>query len=189
MVRLVAPFVAAFMSVLAGGLIFTSTPDVQAATTAHASQAHVGFAPSPSPAFAGDAPDPDVVYSGGTYYAFTTGTPLGNHIQALVSASPASGFGSYTGHPYGSTGLPAVPGWEQINTQTSPGVFFYGGHWEMWYDASLSGFPADSGHSCLSVATTTTLPQFTDSSGAAAYCDPANGGVVDPSPFVDPNSG
>ncbi|HXA73545.1 MAG TPA: family 43 glycosylhydrolase [Acidimicrobiales bacterium] len=188
MVRLGSPVVA-FVSVLATGLLFTPTPGVEAAASAHASQAHVGFAPSPSPAFAGDAPDPDVVYSGGTYYAFTTGTPLGNHIQALVSASPASGFGSYTGHPYGSTGLPAVPGWEQINTQTSPGVFFYGGHWVMWYDASLSGFPADSGHSCLSVATTTTLPQFTDSSGAAAYCDPANGGVVDPSPFVDPNSG
>ena len=41
--------------------------------------------PSATPAFAGDAGDPDVVYSGGTYFAFTTGTPLGNHIQALVS--------------------------------------------------------------------------------------------------------
>ena len=134
--RLGAPVVATFAFALAAGLVSTPTSSAEAATTAHASQAHVGFAPSPSPAFAGDAPDPDVVYSNGTYYAFTTGTPLGNHIQALVSASPASGFGSYTGNPYGSTALPAVPGWEKMNTQTSPGVFFYGGHWVMWYDAS-----------------------------------------------------
>src|SRR5580692_4164748 len=136
MVRLGSPVVATFVSVLAVGLMSIPNSSVQAATTAHARQAHVGFAPSYCSAFAGDAPDPDVVYSGGTYYAFTTGTPLGKNIQALVSASPASGFGSYTGHPFGSTALPAVPGWQQINTQTSPGVFFYGGHWVMWYDAS-----------------------------------------------------
>src|ERR1019366_2998752 len=35
--------------------------------------------PSPSPAFDQDAPDPDVVLSGSTYYAFTTGTALGKH--------------------------------------------------------------------------------------------------------------
>src|ERR1019366_2715956 len=33
------------------------------------------------PAFNGDAGDPDVVESAGTFYAFTTGTPLGNHLQ------------------------------------------------------------------------------------------------------------
>ncbi len=187
--RLGAPVVATFAFALAAGLASAPTSSAGAATTTHASQAHLGFAPSPSPAFAGDAPDPDVVYSNGTYYAFTTGTPLGNHIQAVVSDSPASGFGSYTGLPYGSTALPAVPGWEMMNTQTSPGVFFYGGHWIMWYDASQSGHNGDTGFSCLSVATTSSLPVFTDSSSGAAYCDPANGGVLDPSPFVDPNSG
>jgi len=181
--------VATFAFALAAGSMSIPASSAEAATTAHASEAHVGFAPSPSPAFAGDAPDPDVVYSNGTYYAFTTGTPLGNHIQALVSATPGSGYGSYTGQPFGSTALPAVPGWEQINTQTSPGVFFYGGHWVMWYDASLSGHGADSGFSCLSAATTSTLPVFTDSSSGPAYCDFANGGVLDPSPFVNPNSG
>jgi hypothetical protein len=171
------------MSVLAGGLVFTPASGVQAATSAHAGQAHVGFAPSPSPAFPGDAPDPNVVYSGGTYYAFTTGTALGNHIQALVSASPASGYGSYTGHAFGSTALPSPPGWEQANTQTSPGVFFYGGHWVMWYDAFAGG------HGCLSAATTSTLPVFTDTSVGPYYCGAPGVGVLDPSPFVDPNSG
>ena len=68
--------------------------------------------PSATPAFAGDAPDPDIVYSDGTYFAFTTGTPLGNHIQALVSSTPASGYHSYTGQPYGSTALANPPAWE-----------------------------------------------------------------------------
>ena len=65
--------------------------------------------PSATPAFAGDSGDPDVVYSGGTYFAFSTGTPLGNHIQALVSSSPSSGYGSYTGESYGSTALASTP--------------------------------------------------------------------------------
>jgi hypothetical protein len=184
--------VAAALSVLlVCGLSASPTSGLAAASSAHASSAHVSFSPSPSPAFAGDAGDPNVVYSGGTYYAFTTGTPLGNHIQALVSSSPSSGFGSYTGNPYGSTALPSTPGWESPDTQTSPGVFFYGGHWVMWYDASLAPHAEDSGYSCLSVATASTLspPVFTDSSGGPAYCGTPGVGVLDPSPFTDPNSG
>ena len=45
----------------------------------------------------GDAADPQVVASGGTYYAFTTGNALGNHIAALVSSSPNSGYGALHG--------------------------------------------------------------------------------------------
>ena len=166
------------------------------AGSAHATtpvQSRVSIQPSPTPAYPGDAPDPDVLYNAGTYFAFTTGTPLGNHIQALIdtTASPASGWRSYTGLSYGSSALPATPAWETANTQTSPGVFFYGGHWVMFYDASVSPYGADSGHSCLSVATTPTLspsaPVFTDSSTGPLYC--AAGGVLDPSPFIDPATG
>ncbi len=156
---------------------------------------HVSVIVSQTPAFAGDAPDPDIVYSGGTYYAFTTGTPLGNHLQALVdtTGNPTTGWRSYTGG-FGSSALPAVPSWEQMDTQTSPGVFFYGGHWVMWYDASVSPHPIDSGHSCLSVATAASLtpssPVFTDSSGGPSYCGAGGAGdVLDPSPFVDPATG
>ena len=39
-----------------------------------ATEAHVSFTGSSSPAYANDAADPDLLYSGGTYYAFTTGT-------------------------------------------------------------------------------------------------------------------
>ena len=55
--------------------------------------------------------------------------------------------------PTGRRALPATPSWETPNTQTSPGVFFFGGRWIMFYDASVNPYPGDSGHSCLSVAT------------------------------------
>ena len=56
----------------------------------------------------GDAADPQVVDSGGTYYAFTTGNALGNHIAALVSSSPNRGYRPYTGSLLGLVG-PAEP--------------------------------------------------------------------------------
>ncbi len=148
--------------------------------------------PSATPAFAGDAGDPDVVYSGGTYFAFTTGTPLGNHIQALVSTNPSGGYGSYTGQSYGSTALAHTPSWQTTNTQTSPGVFFWGGRWLMYYDAAVNPNASDTGHDCISVAIGgATLshsdPQFTDNSSGGMICDPT--GSIDPSPFVDPANG
>ncbi len=155
----------------------------------------VTVTPSPSPAYAGDAGDPNVVRADGTYYAFTTGTPLGNHIQVLVdtSGSPTSGYHSYTGMDYGSTALADPPAWEQPTTQTSPGVFSWGGHWLMYYDAALSGHANDTGYDCLSVATalalTPTDPQFTDDSTGPLYCQTNLGGSIDPSPFVDPATG
>ena len=153
-----------------------------------ATNAHLAFTPSPSPAYGNDAADPDLVYFGGTYYAFTTGTPLGNHIQALTSGSPASGWQPFTGG-FGSSALPNPPAWETSNTQTSPGVFFYGGHWVMFYDAALSPHAEDSGYSCLSVATTATLPVFTDGSAGPLTCGTPGVGVLDPSPFINPATG
>src|SRR6516165_11764110 len=82
--------------VLAGLITNASSSGAQAAKVAHRGiTAHVSFTGSPSPAYANDAPDPDLLYSGGTYYAFTTGTALGNHIQALTSGSPAAGWQPY----------------------------------------------------------------------------------------------
>jgi hypothetical protein len=151
--------------------------------------------PSAGPAFNGDAPDPDVVQAGGVFYAFTTGTALGNYLQALVdtSGSPTRGWGSYTGTSYGSSALPSPPSWEQTNTQTSPGVFNYGGHWVLFYDAAQRGFAGDTGHDCLSVATaaslTPTHPVFSDTSTGPLLCQANLGGAIDPQPVVDPATG
>ena len=162
-----------------------------AAATSHG----IAVAAAPTPAFNGDAPDPDVVHSGSTYYAFTTGTPLGNHIQVLVdtTGNPATGWRSTTGTGYGSSALPVTPSWQQANTQTSPGVFAWDGGWRLYYDAALSGHASDTGDDCLSVATAGALSPtdatFTDDSSGPLLCQPSLGGAIDPSPFVDPTTG
>jgi hypothetical protein len=180
---------------LVGAVVLSASilavPTAGAAPAPAPVSSHVSVSVSQTPAFAGDAPDPDIVLSGGTYYAFTTGTALGNNLQALVDTSgvPTSGWRSYTGTSFGSTALPTAPAWETAGTQSSPGVFNYNGHWVMFYDASVSPHPADSGFSCLSVATAASLsptsPVFTDSSSGPLFC--ATGGILDPSPFVDAN--
>jgi hypothetical protein len=181
------------MALAVGPLGLALATPVAGTAQASSVQPRLSISASQTPAFNGDAPDPDIIYSAGTYYAFTTGTALGNHLQALVdtSGNPATGWGSYTGKPFGSTALPTVPSWQTPNTQTSPGVFSYGGHWVMFYDASVNPFANDSGHSCLSVATAASLsptsPVFTDTSSGPLYC--ATGGVLDPSPLIDPATG
>ena len=181
--------------VLAG----SGTPARASTVIAHAASSTAGVAlssPAPvTPAYNGDAGDPDVVESAGTYYAFSTGTPLGNHLQALVdtSGNPQTGWRSYTGTTYGSTALPNVPSWEAVNTQTSPGVFFFDGHWVMFYDAAQAGHASDTGFDCLSVATAASLSPtsaaFTDTSSGPLLCQSSLGGAIDPSPFIDPANG
>ncbi len=159
-----------------------------------AATASLTVEPAPAPAYDRDAPDPDIVLGGSDYYAFTTGTDFGNHLQALVdtSGSPESGWQPYTGG-YGSSALPVVPAWQEVNTQTSPGVFYWGGRWLMYYDAATVGHAGDTGFNCLSVATAATLtpddPVFTDSSTGPLVCQSSLGGDIDPSPFVDPATG
>ena len=166
--------------------------------------------PGPTPAFvppacgtgtpaynyagSGDAADPQVVYADGTYYAFTTGNALGNNIAALVSSSPDAGYGPYTESThacYGSSALPSPSSWEEPNTQTSPGVFDYGGHWVMFYDAAQAGHASDTGYDCLAVATAASISptdvEFNDVADAPLLCQPT--GSIDPEPYVDPSSG
>ena len=180
----------AFAVVLGGSYTAVAALGAGAVGAAHdvPAASDTGFTGSPSPAYTNDAPDPDLLYSGGTYYTFTTGTPLGNYIQALTDTTetPASGWQPFTGED-NSSALPNPPTWETLNTQSSPGVFFYDGHWVMFYDAEDTSL----GHFCLSVATTSTLlpPVFTDNSTGPLYCGTPGVGVLDPSPFVDPATG
>jgi len=135
-----------------------------------------------APAFAGDAPDPDLVRDGATWYTFTTGTTWGNKLGVLTSSSPTGGWRTLSGKPYGSTALAAIPSWQRSGTETSPGVFQWAGRWVMFYDAIDNA----SGKYCLSVATSPapTSP-FSDTSHASFQCQVALGGSIDPSPFVD----
>jgi hypothetical protein len=136
------------------------------------------------------AADPDVVRFGKTYYAYTTGTSWGNHIGVLRSSSPAKGFRTITGKPYGSSAFPSIPHtrsirpWQRNSTQNAPGVFERGGRFIMYYTAqTVSGH---GGHYCLSRATAThPAGPFVDRSNGPWLCMDAKGGVIDPSPFVD----
>ena len=173
-----------------------STVPTPATADAHIrAAAKFSFTLPTTPAYAGDAGDPDVVESGGVYYAFTTGTPLGNHLQALVdtSGSPTSGWRSYSGQSYGSTALPTTPAWEAVNTQTSPGAFNVANHWVMFYDAAEAGHASDTGFDCISAAATSSLSPtdaaFTDTSSGPLICQAGLGGAIDPSPFIDPTTG
>ena len=143
---------------------------------------HPVVSPTSAPAFADDAPDPDIVRSGSTWYMFTTGTTWGNHIGVLTSTDPASGWHTINNLSYGSTAIGPLPAWEQDNTQTSPGVYAWGGRYVMFYDA----IDRANGLYCLSVATSPSLgTPFTDNSSGPLECQTTLGGSIDPSPFVD----
>jgi hypothetical protein len=189
----VAVLAAAAVTAMTVGVVLASTV-TQAGAAPVGALALTSAAPA-TPAYGGDAGDPDVIESAGTYYAFSTGTALGNHLQALVdtSGNPQTGWRSYTGTTFGSTALPNVPAWEAVDTQTSPGVFFYAGHWVMFYDAAQAGHATGTGFDCLSVATAASISPtgaaFTDSSSGPLLCQSSLGGAIDPSPFIDPANG
>lgn len=138
--------------------------------------------PSASPAFGDDAPDPDVIRVGTTYYAFTTGTTWGNRIGVLTSSSPNTGWRTVTGKSFGSTALPTVPSWQQPDTQWAPGVFAWNNRWVMFYAAKSKA----NGHWCLSVATASSpAGPYSDASTGPLVCQLDLGGSIDPQPFVD----
>jgi putative cell wall-binding protein len=138
--------------------------------------------PSATPAFDADAPDPDVVRVGTTYYAFTTGTTWGNRIGVLTSSSPTTGWRTLTGKTFGSTALPSIPSWQQADTQWAPGVFAWNNRWVMFYAAKSKA----NGHWCLSVATASApAGPYSDGSAGPLVCQLDLGGSIDPQPFVD----
>ena len=96
-------------AVLAGAVLALSGAAVTAAPAAAVGPIGVGAHPQ-TPAFVpgwahttqdDNAPDPDVVRFGSSYFAYTTGTTWGNHLGVLVSSAPDRGFHTVTGLPYG----------------------------------------------------------------------------------------
>jgi hypothetical protein len=137
-----------------------------------------------APAFPHDAPDPDVLLVGSTYYAYTTGTSWGNYVGVLRSSSPTSGWTRAATNPHGSSALPSPPPWQELNTQNAPGVVAADGRFLMYYDA-VDRNPPYQGLHCLSVATASDpAGPFVDTSTGPLFCDPD--GSIDPSPYVAP---
>jgi beta-xylosidase len=140
--------------------------------------------PRDAPAFPQDAPDPDVLLVGSTFYAYTTGTSWGNYIGVLRSLSPTSGWTLASATAHGSSALPSPPPWQELNTQNAPAVLAVDGRFLMYYDA-VDRDPPYQGLHCLSVASASepTGP-FIDSSTGPLFCDPD--GSIDPAPYIAP---
>jgi hypothetical protein len=134
------------------------------------------------PAFNDEAPDPQIIRFGSTWYAYTTGTTWGNHLGVLTSTSPTSGWRTVTGRTFGSTALANPPAWQVRDTQWAPGVYEWGGRYRMFYAAKSTFL----GVWCLSTASSDRPSGgFVDSSEYPLICQPDLGGSIDPQPFVD----
>jgi beta-xylosidase len=145
-------------------------------------QASAAFAASnttfQSPVYSGDFPDPSILLVGGTYWAYATGS-AGRNLQ--VMSSPNLRTWSAPTDP-----MPILPKWASAGQTWAPEVWYVGGRYVMYYtvhDASLN-------MQCISVATSATpAGPFTDGSAGPLICQTADGGSIDPNPFLDPASG
>ena len=150
--------------------------------------------PSVNPAYDGDAPDPMVVKHVGKFWALTTGTVAGHHLQVLRADAPRGPYSPYVTGAEGASALPVVPAWQTLDTQTSPGVFYYANHWVMFFNASVAPHPAATGFNCISVATAglTKFPVFQDRTSSCTVGPTVPGaaarGLLDPHPYVDPST-
>ena len=129
-----------------------------------------------APAFDADAPDPDVIRVGTTYYAYTTGTYLTN-IPVLTSTDLQTWVRA-------GDALPVMPSWSASGLTWSPGVVFLAGRYVMYYATEVTA----TGAQCISMATSTVpTGPFVDTSTAPFICQTSLGGSIDPQPFVDTN--
>jgi Glycosyl hydrolases family 43 len=123
-----------------------------------------------------DFPDPDVILAGSTYFAYATNSVAGN-IQIIQSTN-------LTNWTSVGNALPSLPAWAAPDATWAPAVALIGGVYVLYYAALVAG--PGGGEECISVATAT-QPQgpFNDSSTAPLECQPALGGSIDPSPFIN----
>ena len=129
---------------------------------------------SSAPAYPGDFPDPYVLLAGSTYWAYATGS-AGRNLQVI--SSPDLRTWSAPADP-----LPVLPAWSRPGLTWAPGVLPVGGRFLMYYTVR----DAASDRQCISVASAGSPGgPFTDTSSAPLVCQVANGGSIDPTPFVD----
>jgi beta-xylosidase len=131
-----------------------------------------------APVYAGDFPDPYVLRTGGRYWAYSTGS-AGRNLQVMSSPDLKSWSGP-------TEALPRLPAWASSGLTWAPGVIERSGLFVMYYtvhDPTL-------GQQCLSVATASSAGgPYTDHSSRPLICQVADGGSIDPNPYVDPASG
>jgi beta-xylosidase len=134
------------------------------------------------------APDNGGVPPGACYYAYTT-MVFFNPVPVWRSSDLVHWHmaGAYDGgdsdpYPDGTAVNPnTFSSWSEYFGRWAPSVMQIGGQYVMWYSAQRKG-----GAHCLGVATAASPDgPFNDAKGP--YCRDGEGGVIDPSPFVDSN--
>lgn len=144
--------------------------------------AMVGAAAGPAaaattqPAYASDFPDPFVLRVGSGYFAYSTGS-AGRNLQVISSSNLTS-----WGPPRDP--LPVLPAWSSAGNTWAPGVLHRSGEYVMYYTVRDTAY----GRQCISVAVSTgARGPYTDRSTGPLICQLADGGSIDPVPFVNSN--
>ncbi len=131
-----------------------------------------------APVYAGDFPDPSVLVVNGTYWAYSTGSG-GRDLQVMSSPD----LHHWTGPGEALSGLPS---WAIRGYTWAPGVMRIADRYVMYYAARDETLNMQ----CISVATSASPGgPFVDESTAPLVCQTADGGSIDPNPYLDPASG
>jgi hypothetical protein len=125
-------------------------------------------------AFPYDFADPFVLWTPSGWYGYSTNGG-GGHVQLIHS--PDLRRWEWLGEA-----LPALPAWADRNRTWAPTVLPRPGGYVLYYAVRHR----DSGHQCISVATSTRPGgPFVDTSTAPFVCQHELGGSIDPSPVLD----
>lgn len=142
-----------------------------------------GATPSPSKPAVGstfvisqDFPDPDVLSTAGTYYAYAT-----NDAAYNIQFATSKDLKTWT--VAGADALPQLPVWAQRGNTWAPDVSEpASGHFVMYFVAR----EPNSGKQCIGMATATAAAgPFVSTETAPMLCPKAEGGAIDPTTFTD----
>ena len=126
------------------------------------------------PVYPHDFPDPFVLTTPSTYYAYATQTGRTN-VQLLTSTD----LRTWRRLP---DALPTLPRWAAPGRTWAPAVWQRGGRYVLYYTTRH----AASGRQCISVAVAATpRGPFVDRSAGPLVCQLPLGGSIDPAPFAD----
>ena len=128
-----------------------------------------------APVFAGDFPDPSVLYHDGVYHAYATQGSYGN-VQLLRSRDLASW------ELLPRSALPKIPAWAAPYSVWAPAVAEMGDVFALYYTA----LEESSGLHCVSAAVSDSpAGPFVDPGTEPLVCPRDLGGAIDPSPVTD----
>jgi beta-xylosidase len=126
-----------------------------------------------APAYPKDFPDPSVLVSQGTYWAYSTGSG-GRNLQVMSSSDLAH----WPATP--SDPLPVLPAWASVGLTWAPSVVELDGRYLMYYTVRQTA----SARQCVSVASASSpAGPFTDASTGPLVCQLERFGSIDPSVF------